>query len=405
MRIPGWITIATIIGVLAVSNFTARATPPQNSTAADGQTLPKDVYPDSRNRLPLPKPEEMDDTAKKTYDAAASKNKPLQPDVEIRLYGGTYGDMRYESPLGRRTVELAIITAARESDQLYEWTLHSEEALRVGLQKSIIDTVRYRKPLKKLDEKDAIIVRLGREMLGKHKVPPETFAHALQILGKRNFVDIVSLMGQYAGTAARLNMFDQRMPIGWKTVFPLPLPYVMVASPADIYPDSRNRLTQVKQKEPATKDPKILAPFGTGPGQVLLHDAGGKFLEADLGPKLIQLAILVTARESDQQYEWTMHELEARDQGLDPAIIDIVRDRKPVTGLAEKETIIIQVGRDLLTKHHVSSELCAQAVKVFGDRDAVDLVGIMAQHTASGALLTAFDQQLPPSQEPLLPLP
>lgn len=398
LRILGWTLATTMVGLLAATNFSARPLPPQGSSA-----LPKDVDPDSRNRLPIPKPDEMDGAAKKTYDAAAAKNKPLDPDAEIKLYGGTYGDIRYESPLGRRLIELAIITAARETEQLYEWTLHSEEALRVGVQRPIVEIVRYRKPLKKLDEKDAVIIELGREMFGKHKVAPETFANALRIFGKRNLVDIISLEAQYAGTAARLNMFDQRMPIGWKTVVPLPLSYKMIPSPPDIYPDSRNRLTQVKRDQPAVKDPRILAPPGTGPGQILAHGSGGKFLEADIGRQLIEITILVTARESDQQYEWTMHEVAARQQGLDPTIIDIIRDRKPVTGLGEKEATIIEVGRNVLTKHFVSSELCAQTVKLFGDRDAVDIVGVMAQHTASGSLLTAFDQQLPAGQEPLLP--
>jgi hypothetical protein len=49
------------------------------------------------------------------------------------------------------------------------------------------------------------------------------------------------------------------------------------------------------------------------------------------------LAILVTAREHDEQYDWTMNELAARNDGLDPAVIGDVRHRKPVTGLGEKK--------------------------------------------------------------------
>ena len=54
-----------------------------------------------------------------------------------------------------------------------------------------------------------------------------------------------------------------------------------------------------------------------------------------LGRPLLELAILATAREHDQPFEWSLHEMEAVAVGLDPAIIDVVRHRQPVTGLDE----------------------------------------------------------------------
>src|SRR4029077_12058930 len=94
-----------------------------------------------------------------------------------------------------------------------------------------------------------------------------------------------------------------------------------------------------------------LAPPGTGPGEISRHGAGGKFLEADLGRRLMELAILATAREWDQPYEWTVHEQEALKQGLDPKVIDIVRNRKSTAGLDEKEAVIIQMEREVFEKH------------------------------------------------------
>lgn len=132
-----------------------------------------------------------------------------------------------------------------------------------------------------------------------------------------------------------------------------------------------------------------------GPGQIQLHAGNGKFLEADPGRRLMELAILVTARELDQQVEWTLHELEARKQGLEPAIIDVVRYRKPAKGLSEKETVIIQLGREIFGKHHVTSETYVQAVNLFGERDALDLAALMGQHSTTAGILTAFNQQLP----------
>jgi alkylhydroperoxidase family enzyme len=298
--------------------------------------------------------------------------------------------------------ELAILTTARERDQPYEWSLHEMEAVAVGLDPAVIDLVRHHKPLTGVDDKEATVVQLNREIVGKHKLSSETYARALKLLGESNLVDIISLMAQYSATATRLTAFNQQMPPEMKQFLPLPF------TPAeDIHADSRSRLPLIKTQSqvPAILYSRELAPTGTGPAQIRLHQAGRKSLEMHLGKRLMALAILVTAREHDQQYDWTMNELAARDDGLEATIIDTVRERKTLARLGEKEAALIQFGRELFGKHMVSAETYASALKIFGETDLVDLVDLMAQHSADATLLTAFDQRLPGGQKALLPLP
>ena len=94
-----------------------------------GAPLPPDVYPDSRNRLPLIKREDLDERGRQAYDAAVSAaGSPdrLQGVAAIRLHGSGI-NVRWASPLGRALTELAILTTAREHDQPYEWSLHQME--------------------------------------------------------------------------------------------------------------------------------------------------------------------------------------------------------------------------------------------------------------------------------------
>src|SRR5262249_7295642 len=128
-------------------------------------------------------------------------------------------------------------------------------------------------------------------------------------------------------------------------------------------------------------------------------------LEASVGRRLMELAVLVTAREHDAQYVWTMYEPIALKEGLEPAVIDVVRVRKPVSALAEKDAALIELSREVFGKHLVSAETYARALKAFGERDLVDLVDLMGQRAADEVLLIAFDQQLFPNQKPLLPIP
>jgi 4-carboxymuconolactone decarboxylase len=373
-------------------------------------TLPKDVYADSRSRLPLIKRDAVSDARKKVFDAAAASSPTGRPEgvAAIRLH--TSGlDVRWDAATGRRLSELTILTTAREHDQPYEWSLHEMEAMSVGLEPQIIDLVRHRKPLSGIGEKEAAIVQFGRE-LGKHKVSSETYARALKLFGETNLVDLVDLMANYAGTSANLTAANQWMPPQMKQF--LPLPFTM---PDDILPDSRSRIPVVNPAASVAPAPaaqptglyrRNIAPPPTGPTSMARFAAGLKSLETSQGRALMSLAVLVTAREHDGQYDWTMNEPLARKDGLDPAVIDAVRLRKPLTGLGDKEATLIQFGRELFGKHYVTAETYARAKRIFGQRDLSDfVVGLMAPHARDATLLIAFDQRLPEGQKALLPIP
>ena len=367
--------------------------------------LPKDVYPDSRNRLPSIKREDVEERARKTYDAAVASYAGALPAMgaALRLHGNPISNAQLESPLGQALMQLAIITTAREHDQPYEWSLHQMQAMATGVDPAVIEVVRDRKPLTKLDPKEAVIIQMGREIFGAHKLSSETYARALSLLGKANLVDAVGLMADYSRTSATLTAFNQQMPPGWKQFLPLHF-----TQPDDVHPDSRSRLPLMRSVAPGLAPAlygRSMAPEGTGPAHIRAHGAGLKSLEASVVRPVIDLAILVSAREHDAQYDWTVNELAAVKDGLAPATIDVVRARKPVAGLADRDACVIEFGRELFGKHNVSSETYARAVKIFGERDLVDLVDVMAQHSREAAMLAAFDQHLPAGQKPLLPMP
>src|SRR5262245_50250850 len=135
---------------------------------------------------------------------------------------GSQGNVRFEPGVGRSLSELAILTTAREHDQPYEWSLHEMEATAVGLNPSVTDIVRHRKPLTGVSDKESTIIQMGREIFGTHKLSSETYARALQLFAEKDLVDVVDLMANYAATATRLNAFNQQMPPGWKQFLPLP---------------------------------------------------------------------------------------------------------------------------------------------------------------------------------------
>ena len=87
-----------------------------------------------------------------------------------------------------------------------------------------------------------------------------------------------------------------------------------------------------------------------------------------------------------------LHELEGIAVGLDPQVIDVVRNRQPLTGVGENESVIMQIGREIFGEHELSSETYARALRVLGEANLVDIVGLMGSYTTVGTRLTAFNQ-------------
>ena len=195
--------------------------------------------------------------------------------------------------------------------------------------------------------------------------------------------------------------------------------------PKDVHPDSLSRLPLLKREELDAQGIKLydlaVSPESRtlvglrGPSGIWLHSpflaeflrAANRYLrfETALDRRLTELAILVTARELDHQFEWAAHEPAALREGLDSRIIDIVKHRKPVARLGKKEALIIGFGRELFRKKRLRSQTFARAVELFGRRGVLDLAALMGNYAMTAVILNTVDQQLHPGQRPLLPMP
>jgi 4-carboxymuconolactone decarboxylase len=145
--------------------------------------------------------------------------------------------------------------------------------------------------------------------------------------------------------------------------------------------------------------------YSIGPSEP--YDVMNQLLRrASVGPQFFEISTLVPAREFNQQYEWTAHEIAAQRVGVDQEIIDVIKYDRAVTGLPEKEAAVIEFGRAMLRgDHQVPSEMFANMVDLFGRQGTVEIIMIMGDYTMTAMLLNAVDQNLPPDREALLPMP
>jgi len=195
----------------------------------------------------------------------------------------------------------------------------------------------------------------------------------------------------------------------------LPLvPQQQSSLPRDIHPVTLSRLPPVTAADLDEEAQRLLAArtnFTPGPGPTHVTIYSPRELDlgipsgekSPVGPRYFQLAVLIIAREIDQQYEWSAHEPAGRRQGLEQSVIDVVKYNRDVAGLSDKDATLITFGRALFREHRVSSELWEKMVSQFGRQRTVQLMMIMGDYFRVGFMLNAVDQHLPTGREALLP--
>jgi 4-carboxymuconolactone decarboxylase len=106
-----------------------------------------------------------------------------------------------------------------------------------------------------------------------------------------------------------------------------------------------------------------------------------------LGPRLTELAILITARAWSQPFEWALHVDEAEARGIARATIAaIARHRKPLRMPADEATVYDYLG-ELHAKQAVSDATYARAVAAFGEAGIVDLTAVAGYYTTLAMIL------------------
>ena len=118
--------------------------------------------------------------------------------------------------------------------------------------------------------------------------------------------------------------------------------------------------------------------------------------ESALRGRLAALLTLVTAREMNLAYQWSVREGAARASGLEAAVIEVIRSNGPVEKLSRVDALLIDFGRQLFRHRHVQSATFAALVDRLGRQGAFDAIMLLAYPAMAGVLERAVDQQPPP---------
>ena len=97
--------------------------------------------------------------------------------------------------------------------------------------------------------------------------------------------------------------------------------------------------------------------------------------------RLSEFAILITAREWHQDYEWHIHYPIAIKEGLKPDIANAIKEGRRPDGMSEDESIVYDFTIELQRNKRVSEATFNKTEKRFGKKGAVDLAGIAGYYT------------------------
>jgi 4-carboxymuconolactone decarboxylase len=152
-----------------------------------------------------------------------------------------------------------------------------------------------------------------------------------------------------------------------------------------------------------------------GPFEPLMHSpavmsqarAMGDYLryKSAIGNTLSELAILVTAREWSQDYEWSVHAPIALKAGIRPEIIEAIADGRRPAGMSPDEEAVYDYSMEMLRNKQVSNATFDRAKSRFGAKGVVDMTGILGYYTFLAMQLNAAQYPVPQGAKRLPRMP
>jgi 4-carboxymuconolactone decarboxylase len=107
------------------------------------------------------------------------------------------------------------------------------------------------------------------------------------------------------------------------------------------------------------------------------------------------LLTLVTAREMNLPYEWSVREAAASSSGLEATVIEAIRSNGSVAGVSRADALLIDFGRQLFRNRHVQSTTFAALVNLLGRQGTFDAIMLLTYPAMAGVIERAVDQQPP----------
>lgn len=166
--------------------------------------------------------------------------------------------------------------------------------------------------------------------------------------------------------------------------------------PEELTPEQREQFERIARFREPGPDGQLGGPFDPwvrSPEVARRAVSLGNFIweRTTLPRRIVELAIVITARHFRSNVEWVAHTRMAREQGVrDEVINDVFARRRPVTAPAD-ELLTYDVVTALHESHDLPIDLYHQSVDTFGEQGLMELITTIGFYGFVSLTLNAFD--------------
>ena len=136
--------------------------------------------------------------------------KPVLAD-RVRQLGDS---IRFENSLPDKLREFAISITARFWSAKYEWYIHSNLAVDLGIERKTIDAIGLQEEVNLSDPDELLIYQFTNELLNTKEVSDETYAKVLHQFGEITVIDLTATIGYFGFVSVILNTVRVPIPEG-----------------------------------------------------------------------------------------------------------------------------------------------------------------------------------------------
>jgi 4-carboxymuconolactone decarboxylase len=179
-------------------------------------------------RLPSLTREQLDSDAQAVWDQVVESRGSVRGPTAFLMHHPALAErvselgsqLRFRGVLADADRELAILTAGREVEALYEWAAHEPLGREAGVRPEAIEVLRNQRSSAGLQLREALIVDTVRALFRNHAIPTELYGRAEAELGRQALLELVVLAGYYGLIGFVLNAFEAELPAGATPAFP-----------------------------------------------------------------------------------------------------------------------------------------------------------------------------------------
>lgn len=175
-------------------------------------------------------------------------------------------------------------------------------------------------------------------------------------------------------------------------------------SPQDYTSEQQQVLAQIASSGPRKELFSPLLPMLRSPDLAYTAERFGEtvYYNSSLDKRIYELAVLLLARETTQQFEWRVHYPLAIKAGIAQENVDAIGNGRRPPHLAADEAIAYDFIVELYTAHQVRDATYAHFVDKFGERGVVDLVGLLGYYNTIALMMNVNRTPLNPGTAPPL---